>query len=151
MEIKKFAQNFTHLCTHIHTQKKNHKPKLQNALHAFDFLHKISNEQEYHQTREMSLSPQPQMSLDVDLLRPVLSMPPVVLMGESSNSGSGNSSPRLNIHSIPPSPIVEMPPSPAPMPVVEFPSEEDVYEYDERSEFVEVCSRSIFPWFCLFS
>ncbi|KAL7046923.1 hypothetical protein ACKWTF_002745 [Chironomus riparius] len=101
---------------------------------------KVHDHEEYHQSREMSLSPQPQMSLDVDLLRPVLSMPPVVLMGESSNSGSGNSSPRLNIHSIPPSPIVEMPPSPAPMPVVEFPSEEDVYEYDERSEFVEIVS-----------
>ncbi|XP_070494492.1 serine/threonine-protein kinase N isoform X4 [Chironomus tepperi] len=119
---------------------KVHDHELQNALHAFDFLHKISNDQEYQQLREMSLSPQPQMSLDVDLLRPVLSMPPVVLMGESSTSGSGNSSPRLNIHSIPPSPIVEMPPSPAPMPVVEFPSEEDVYEYDERSEFVEIVS-----------
>ena len=131
----------------MHT--KNHKSQLQNALHAFDFLHKISNDQEYHQQRDSSLSPQPQMSLDVDLLRPVLSMPPVVLMGESSNSGSENSSPRLNIHSIPPSPIVEMPPSPAPMPVVEFPSEEDVYEYDERGELVEVCSNN-FPWFfCL--
>ncbi|XP_070494490.1 serine/threonine-protein kinase N isoform X2 [Chironomus tepperi] len=101
---------------------------------------KVHDHEEYQQLREMSLSPQPQMSLDVDLLRPVLSMPPVVLMGESSTSGSGNSSPRLNIHSIPPSPIVEMPPSPAPMPVVEFPSEEDVYEYDERSEFVEIVS-----------
>lgn len=82
------------------------------------------------------------MSLDVDLLRPVLSMPPVVLMGDSSNnSGSGNSSPRFNVHSIPPSPIVEMPPSPAPcqMPVVEFPCEEDAYEYDEGGELVEVC------------
>jgi hypothetical protein len=59
----------------------------------------------------------------------------------SSVGGSGNSSPRLNIHSIPPSPIVEMPPSPAPchMPVVEFPSEDDAYEYDE---LVEVCSSS---------
>lgn len=88
------------------------------------------------------------MSLDVDLLRPVLSMPPVVLMGvggsehSSGSFGSGNSSPRLNVHSIPPSPIVEMPPSPAPcqMPVVEFPMEDDVYEYDERGDLVEVCS-----------
>lgn len=82
--------------------------------------------------------------MESDLLRPVLSLPPVVLMDNSvivSNTGSGHSSPRLNIHSIPPSPIVEMPPSPAPsqLPVVEFPSEEDVYEYDENGELVEVC------------
>jgi hypothetical protein len=86
------------------------------------------------------------MSLEVDLLRPVLSMPPVVLMDNISNinnyncNNSGSSSPRFNMHSIPPSPIVEMPPSPAvELPVVEFPLEEDVYEYDERGELVEVC------------
>jgi hypothetical protein len=107
--------------------------QLQNALHAFDFLQNIPYDQD-------SFVPQPQVSLDVDLLRPVLSMPPVILMGDSK-SGSGNSSPRLNIHSIPPSPIVEMPPSPAPsqLPIVEFPAEEDVYEYDEHGELVEVC------------
>lgn len=92
------------------------------------------------------------MSLDVDLLRPVLSMPPVILMANGSPSNSGNSSPRFNVHSIPPSPIVEMPPSPAPcqMPVVEFPSEEDVYEYDERGELVEVCPLIFFPGSLLF-
>ncbi|KAG5679043.1 hypothetical protein PVAND_008643 [Polypedilum vanderplanki] len=107
------------------------------------------DQEEYHQ-RESSLSPQmpqqqqQQISLDVDLLRPVLSMPPVVLMGmnaEHSVNSSGNSSPRLNIHSIPPSPIVEMPPSPAPyqLPLVEFPTEDDAYEYDEHGgELVEI-------------
>lgn len=85
----------------------------------------------------MSMSPHPQMSLGVDLLRPVLSMPPVILMDGGS---SANSSPRLNIHSVPPSPIVEMPPSPAPshQPVVEYPCEDDVYEYDEDGYVVEV-------------
>lgn len=82
------------------------------------------------------MSPQPQMSLEVDLLRPVLSMPPVILMDGGSLS---NSSSRLNIHSIPPSPIVEMPPSPAPSHqlVVEYPGE-DAYEYDEDGCVVEV-------------
>lgn len=80
--------------------------------------------------------------MESDLLRPVLSMPPVVLMDNSVIvTNTGGTSPRFNIHSIPPSPIVEMPPSPAPsqLPVVEFPSEEDVYEYDENGELVEVC------------
>ncbi|XP_063702479.1 serine/threonine-protein kinase N isoform X2 [Culicoides brevitarsis] len=55
-----------------------------------------------------------------DLLRPILTMPPVLLMG-----GSGI---------VPPSPIVEMPPTPDAnqMPVVEYPEEED----DEPQEFV---------------
>jgi hypothetical protein len=75
------------------------------------------------------------MSLDVDLLRPLLSMPPVVLM-----MGDGSGSPRLNMYSVPPSPIVEMPPSPAPsqLGVVEYPPEDDVYEYDEDEYVVEV-------------
>ena len=98
------------------------------------------------------------MSLEVDLLRPVLSMPPVILMdgGSLSNSSSSSSSrlnihsmppspsieggSRLNINSVPPSPIVEMPPSPAPLHhmVLEFPSGEDAYEYDEDGFVVEV-------------
>lgn len=113
------------------------KSQLTNALNAFDFLHKMSNEE---QRREPT--PRTQISLEGDLLRPVLSLPPVVLMDNSVVvSNTGSLSPRLNIHSIPPSPIVEMPPSPAPsqMPVVEFPSEEDIYEYDENGELVEVC------------
>lgn len=83
------------------------------------------------------MSPHPQMSLDIDLLRPVLSMPPVILMDGGSLA---NSSTRLNIHSVPPSPIVEMPPSPAPSqrPNVDYPCEDDVYEYDEDGYVVEV-------------
>lgn len=68
-------------------------------------------------------------------------MPPVILMDNSVIvSNFGGHSPRMH-HSIPTSPIVEMPPSPAPsqMLMVEFPSEEDVYEYDENGELVEVC------------
>lgn len=91
------------------------------------------------------MSPQPQMSLGVDLLRPVLSMPPVILMDGGS---SANNSPMLNIHSIPPSPIVEMPPSPAPMhhPVVEFPCEDNIYEYDEDGYVVEVRKLFLFSF-----
>lgn len=93
------------------------------------------------------MSPQPQMSLDVDLLRPVLSMPPVILMDGGSLS---NSSSRLNIRSGSASPIVEMPPSPAPSQrqVVEFPHEDDVYEYDEEGYVVEV--RNFFLSFAIF-
>lgn len=82
------------------------------------------------------------MSLDVDLLRPVLSMPPVILMDGGSLA---NSSPRLNIHSVPPSPIVEMPPSPAPSQRtgVEYPGEEDIYEYGEDDECVVEVRKSL--------
>lgn len=92
------------------------------------------------------MSPQPvqtQMSLDVDLLRPVLSMPPVILM----DGGSCPNSPRLNINNyIPASPIVDFPPSPAPsqQQVVDFPLEEDVYEYDEDGFVVEVRKHLLF-------
>jgi hypothetical protein len=94
---------------------------------------------------------QPQMSLDVDLLRPVLSMPPVILM----DGGSCPTSPRLNINSIPTSPIVDFPPSPAPsqQPVVEFP-EDDVYEYDEDGFVVEVRNHLFsfsWPFFTVFT
>lgn len=92
------------------------------------------------------MSPQP--SLGVDLLRPVLSMPPVVLV---DGGCSANSSPRLNIHSIPPSPIVEMPPSPAPThhQLVDYPVEEDnVYEYDEEGCIVEVRKLFLFSSLC---
>lgn len=92
----------------------------------------------------MSMSPPvlSQMSLEVDLLRPVLSMPPVILM----DGGSFPNSPRLNFNSIPASPIVDFPPSPAPSqhPVVEFPAEEDIYEYDEDGFVVEVRKISFF-------
>jgi hypothetical protein len=73
----------------------------------------------------------PQVSLPVDLLSPVLSMPPVVLMG----GGQPGMRSSLYCGQIPQSPIVEMPPSPAPnqMPMVEFPEDDDVLveEYDE--------------------
>lgn len=88
---------------------------------------------------------QPQASLEVDLLRPVLLMPPVILM----DGGSAQNSPRLNINSIPASPIVDFPPSPAPsqQPVVEFPAEDDIYEYDEDGFVVEV-RKSFFSLCC---
>lgn len=85
------------------------------------------------------MSPQPQTSLEVDLLRPVLSMPPVILMDGGSFTHSNQS--RMNNYSVPPSPIIEMPPSPAPSQhqmVVEYPGEDDVYEYDEDGYVVEV-------------
>lgn len=91
-----------------------------------------------------------QMSLGVDLLRPVLSMPPVILMGDGRmGSFSSSSHNRLLMNSVPPSPIVEMPPSPAPsqMPVVEFPIEEEVYEYDDNEYVVEVRKFSILFFF----
>lgn len=87
------------------------------------------------------MSPQP--SLGVDLLLPVLSMPPVVLVDGGS---SANSSPRLNIHSIPPSPIVEMPPSPVPLHHQHV--EDNVYEYDEDGCIVEVRKLFLFPSLC---
>lgn len=59
-----------------------------------------------------------------DLLRPILTMPPVLLMG-GGGGGSGGI--------IPPSPIVEMPPTPdAQMPMVEYPEEDE----DEVQEFI---------------
>jgi hypothetical protein len=73
----------------------------------------------------------PQVSLPIDLLSPVLSMPPVVLMG----GGQPGMRSSLYCGQMPQSPIIEMPPSPAPnqMPMVEFPEDDDVLveEYDE--------------------
>lgn len=56
-----------------------------------------------------------QKSFAPDLLRPVLTMPPVVLMGGPIMAGP-----------VTPSPIIEEPPSPAPnqMPMVEYPDDE---------------------------
>jgi hypothetical protein len=83
------------------------------------------------------VSDKPQISLGVDLLRPVLLMPPVVLI---DGGNSQNSSPHVRINSVPQSPIVDFPPSPAPSqhPMVEFPAEDDVFEYDEDGCVVEV-------------
>jgi hypothetical protein len=87
---------------------------------------------------------QTQMSLEVDLLRPVLSMPPVILM----DGGSCPTSPRLNINSIPASPIVDFPPSPAPsqQPVVDFP-EDEVFEYDDEDCFFVEVRKLFFSFF----
>lgn len=65
-------------------------------------------------------------------------MPPVVLI---DGGNSQNSSPHVRINSVPQSPIVDFPPSPAPSqhnPMVEFPAEDDVFEYDEDGCVVEV-------------
>lgn len=73
--------------------------------------------------------------------RPVLSMPPVILMG---GGGGGNGivggggpgfASLFGSQSVPPSPIVEMPPSPAPshMMVIEFPDDEDDDDDDENN------------------
>jgi hypothetical protein len=64
----------------------------------------------------------PQVSLPIDLLHPVLSMPPVILMGGTVNRDS-----YFNYNSFTASPIIEMPPSPAPnqMPMIEFPDDDD--------------------------
>lgn len=67
-------------------------------------------------------------------------MPPVVLMG-GGGGGSGSSAPAA--HSVPASPIVEMPPSPAPghdMMFVEFPEDDDDHDgddYDGNSDEVD--------------
>lgn len=69
--------------------------------------------------------------------RPVLSMPPVILMGGPAAGGPGFASIFGGGHaSVPPSPIVEMPPSPAPshMMVIEFPADDDDDDEDEDEE-----------------
>lgn len=78
--------------------------------------------------------------------RPILTMPPVILMG----GGNG--------HSVPPSPIIEMPPSPAPnsMPIVEYPTD-DEHEFRNSGHghdryFVEVRVWNFcYILFCCFS
>lgn len=107
--------------------------QLQNALGEFDFLYQIDRQQQQQQQynrNRSSLQPfltpgpetpaptQPQQRsnrLSPDVYhRPVLSMPPVILMG-GGGGGLGYSSP-----------IVEMPPSPAPshMMFIEFPDDD---------------------------
>ena len=123
--------------------------QLHNALREFDFLQNLQNDslEELQDYETHGGNHMHQMSLGVDLLRPVLSMPPVILMGDGRmGSFSSSSHNRLLMNSVPPSPIVEMPPSPAPsqMPVVEFPIEEDVYEYDDNEYVVEVRTQLFF-------
>lgn len=64
-----------------------------------------------------------QKSFAPDLLRPVLTMPPVVLMGAP----------------VTPSPIIEEPPSPAPnqMPMVEYP-EEEYYGENVDDDYLDI-------------
>lgn len=98
----------------------------------------MSNDQD-----RRSISPpqheRPQVSLDVDLLRPVLSMPPVVLIDGGPIHQRINNSHSVRIDSVPESPIVDFPPSPAPSQhtMVEFPAEE-VFDTDEDGCVVEV-------------
>lgn len=115
--------------------------KLQNVLSEFDFLHDVDRQlSPLHlpsalpsttvtPAHDPTTPPIPQqrphvmMSSDV-FHRPLLSMPPVILMGGGGNGGlSANSS---FLSSMPASPIIEMPPSPAAnqMMYVEFPDDE---------------------------
>lgn len=65
--------------------------------------------------------------------RPVLSMPPVILMGGGGTGGAPGFASLFGSHSVPPSPIIEMPPSPAPshMMVVEFPDDDDDFNGED--------------------
>lgn len=78
---------------------------------------------------------QSQNSNTYQLLRPVLSMPPVVLMG-----GGGNDN-MFGYYTIPISPIVEMPPSPSPTtfsqnnpPLYEYPDDDE--DDDDTHQYV---------------
>lgn len=100
---------------------------MQSALREFDFLHHVDRSSSFAPTTPVpnrgSTTPsepmhqqRPHIRISPDTYhRPLLSMPPVILMG----GGNG---------SMPVSPIVEMPPSPAPseMMFVEFPEDDCV-------------------------
>lgn len=132
-----------------------HRKQLQNALGEFDFLYHIDrqrNQQQLQLSRQSSPQPasqpittiphqqqqlqppqqqhRPQLRLSPDIYhRPVLSMPPVILMGGGGGGvggGGGGFIGGYNGTSIPPSPIVEMPPSPAPsqMMFIEYPDDD---------------------------
>lgn len=140
--------------THTHKQ-------LQRVLSEFDFLHDIDHPQPQHQAHHQSrpanvqmpstppiLQQRPQIVFSAD--RPVMSMPPVILMGGPIYDG-GNSNYKQS--SMPSSPIVEMPPSPAPssMMYVEFPGDE-IDEVNIVQNIVEVRIESIFSFaFSFFS
>lgn len=91
-----------------------------------------------------ALSSQPQQRPHVLLSpdvyhRPVLSMPPVILMGGDGNHNGGNGGGgfvSLFGGGSPGSPIVEMPPSPAPSQIifVEFPDEDEDYNKHDDDE-----------------
>lgn len=66
------------------------------------------------------------------LYRPVLSMPPVILMG-----GGPIVAPSNGFNNFVQSPIIEMPPSPAPNQIVEFPEDDEYIEvrYEKNLKF----------------
>lgn len=112
--------------------------QLQSALREFDFLHHVDRSSSFVPTTPVpnrgSTTPtsepmhqqRPHIRISPDTYhRPLLSMPPVILMGPSGNG------------CIPVSPIVEMPPSPAPseMMFVEFPDDDDCVEVRIESFF----------------
>lgn len=140
--------------------KKNSRTQLQKVLSEFDFLHDLDHpqlqQQAYQQPRPAPaptpstppiLQQRPQIVFSGDVYhRPVMSMPPVILMGGPVCDG-GNSN---YMHSsMPSSPIVEMPPSPAPssMMYVDFPADE-IDEVNIVQNIVEVRVESIFSFFC---
>lgn len=92
------------------------------ALQEFDFLQNHEDEDEQHlspplQFQDHMPTGQSHKEDAPDLLRPILTMPPVLLMGGyGPNSGI-----------IPPSPLVEMPPTPDAnqMPTVEYPEDDE--------------------------
>lgn len=68
-------------------------------------------------------------------------MPPVILMGGGGNAGGGGGPGFASLfgsQSVPQSPIVEMPPSPAPshMMVVEFPDDDDEHNGEDQLDDV---------------
>ncbi|KAG4077410.1 hypothetical protein HA402_002837 [Bradysia odoriphaga] len=116
-------------------------PELQSALREFDFLHHVdrtssptaSNRGSTTPTTEPMHQQRPHIRISPDTYhRPLLSMPPVILMGPSGNNGS-----------MPVSPIVEMPPSPAPseMMFVEFP-EDDCVEVVQTFDNISINKNS---------
>lgn len=118
---------------------------MQNALREFDFLHHVDRSSSFvpttpvsnrgpttEPTTEPMHQQRPHIRISPDTYhRPLLSMPPVILMGPGGNG------------SMPVSPIVEMPPSPAPseMMFVEFPED----------DYVEVRTATVFHFFFFFS
>lgn len=124
----------------IDDQKTNPK-QLQNALREFDFLQHIDrtlpstplSNRIPTTTTPATAEPMPQQRPHIRISpdtyhRALFSMPPVILMGPGGNNGS-----------MPVSPIVEMPPSPAP-------SDKMFIEYPEDG-FVEVRIDKNFPIF----
>lgn len=136
---------FLPLSTHSQQQK---------ALDEFDFLYKIDQPKSKTQNRQSPIPPasptsaanlptstsrstsslpqeRPYVTQSSEVChRPVLSMPPVILMGGGGDSGVEGSPGFASLFgskSVPPSPIIEMPPSPAPshMMVVEFPDDDE--------------------------